>query len=312
MAWRAISGFLFKDFWFPFAASHVVTPVGVPTTACKTLCARTTDCCRWAVRDVRSWGDAKDADSGLSELGWVIAGDDINLLPKAAKLVDNVWCIGAAACPAVPGAGVGPVVAHAQLFTVAGHVAGAIKQLVFRPFMVAATTIQTVNVPGDNGVNSFYVLMLLTNKGIYLYDHTGQIQHTFLSPNALTLLKEDPNIGKGVTFVRSFSCGLFKKETSAAKLAVEALPGKLGLLEKCGGTQKETKCKDSNCDPEAALAAQMERLENGKWSQDALAESHGVSFASIACAVIASVALVFIVLSVAKKNSHLEVAVADE
>merc|ERR1712194_78109 len=51
---------------------------------------------------------------------------------------------------------------------------------------------------------------------------------------------------------------------------------------------------------------------NGKWSQDALAESHGVSFASIACAVIASVALVFIVLSVAKKNSHLEVAVADE
>merc|ERR1712194_933854 len=141
-----------------------------------------------------------------------------------------------------------------------------------------------VNVPGDNGPNSFYVLLLLNNKGIDIYDRNGQLQKHFEKPNALTELKSDPKIGKGITFVRSFSCGLFKKETSATKLAVEALPGKLGLLEKCGGTQ--AKCKDSNCDPEAALAAQMERLKNGKWSQDALAESHGVSFASIACAVI--------------------------
>jgi len=312
MSWRAIPGFLFKDFWFPYAASHVVKPVVVPTAACKTLCARTTDCCHWAVRDVRSWGDAKDADSGLSELGWVIAGEDINLFPAVQA---EVWCVAAAGdCPAAPAAGAA-VVADAKLFTVLGSVAGGIKQLVFNPFQADDTKdvkIQTVNVPGDNGVNSFYVLLLLTNKGISLYDRTGQLQHDILKPNALTLLQSDPEIGNGVTFVRSFSCGLFKKETSAAKLAVEALPGKLGLLEKCGGTQNPTKCKDSNCDPEAALAAQMERLTNGKWSQDSLAESHGVSFASIACAVIASVALVFIVLSVAKKNSNLEVAVADE
>merc|ERR1712085_27804 len=152
----------------------------------------------------------------------------------------------------------------------------------------------------------------LDQRGIRSLRPHGRIQKHWDKANALTDLQKDPTIGKGVTFVRSFSCGLFKKETSAAKLVVEALPGKLGLLKKCGGTQTETKCKDSNCDPEAALAAQMERLKNGKWSQDALAESHGVSFASIACAVIASVALVFIVLSVAKKNSHLEVAVADE
>jgi len=311
MSWRAIPGFLFKDFWFPYAASHVVKPVVVPTTACKTLCARTTDCCRWAVRDVRSFGDAKDADSGLSELGWVIAGDDINLFPAKALLDDNVWCITTGTCPATLGATPNRA-PDVKLITAVGNVAGALKQLDFTFLNKVVVPIQTVNVAGDNGVNSFYVLMLLTNKGIYLYDHTGQIQHTSLSVNALTLLQQDPNIGSGVTFVRSFSCGLFKKETSAAKLAVEALPGKLGLLEKCGGTQNPTKCKDSNCDPEAALAAQMERLNNGKWSQDSLAESHGVSFASIACAVIASVALVFIVLSVAKKNSNLEVAVADE
>merc|ERR1712085_129267 len=189
------------------------------------------------------------------------------------------------------------------------------KQLIFNDFETDAdhtTNIQLVNILGDNGVNSFDALLILTNKGFDLYDRSGRFQKHFDKANALTELHKDPTIGKGVTFVRSFSCGLFKKETSAAKLAVEALPGKLGLLKKCGGTQTETKCKDSNCDPEAALAAQMERLKNGKWSQDALAESHGVSFASIACAVIASVALVFIVLSVAKKNSHLEVAVADE
>jgi len=294
MAWRAIPGFLFKDFWFPFAASHVVTPVKVPTTACKTLCARTTDCCRWAVRDVRSWEDAKDADSGLSELGWVIEGEDIT------TLVENKWCTE-----------VGCGGASATEFAVEGD---AKKLLKFKdPWGKTDDNIQLVNVPGDNGLNSFYALLLLTNRGIEIFDRTGRLQKTFLKANALTLLQKDPKIGLGVTFVRSFSCGLFKKETSAARLAVEALPGKLGLLEKCGGTaQTDTKCKDSNCDPEAALAAQMERLKNGKWSQDALAESHGVSFASIACAVIASVALVFVVLSVAKKNSHLEVAVADE
>jgi len=307
MSWRAIPGFLFKDFWFPFAATHVVKPVEVPTTACKTLCARTTDCCRWAVRDVRSWEDAKDADSGLSELGWVIAGEDIALFPLVAN--SNGWCIPKpplVGCPAL-------LVAESRLFIV-HRPADATKQLIFNFFAVADTTIQLVNIPGDNGLlNSFYALLLLTNKGIDIYDRNGQLQKHFPRTNALTQLEKDPKIGNGVTFVRSFSCGLFKKETSAARLAVEALPGKLGLLEKCGGTQKEgTKCKESNCDPEAALAAQMERLKNGKWSQDALAESHGISFASIACAVIASVALVFIVLSVAKKNSHLEVAVADE
>jgi len=289
MSWRVIPGFLFKDFWFPFAASHIVTPVEVPTTACKTLCARTTDCCRWAVRDVRSWEDAKDADSGLSELGWVIAGEDINALTA------NNWCT-AAGC------------VKADLFTVKGNA----KTLTFtKPWNLADDTIALVNVPGNGGANSFYALLLLNNKGVDVFDRNGQLQRSFAKVNALTALVADPAIGHGVTFVRSFSCGLFKKETSAARLAVEALPGKLGLLKKCGGTDTHTECKDSNCDPEAALAAQMERLKNGKWS-DALAESHGVSFASIACAVIASVALVFIVLSVAKKNSHLEVAVADE
>jgi len=310
MAWRAISGFLFKDFWFPYAASHVVTPVGVPTTACKTLCARTTDCCRWAVRDVRNWEDAKNADSGLSELGWIIAGEDLSLFPAIpsplTSLTHNRWCVGAAGGGGCVGGGANK---QDDLLSVWGVVAS--KQLVFTQKTVKAT-ISLVNVPGDNGANSFYALLLLTNRGFDIYDRNGQLQNHIAKLNALTLLSEDPAIGKGVTFVRSFSCGLFKKETSAAKLAIEALPGKLGLLTKCGGTQKETKCKDSNCDPEAALAAQMERLENGKWSQDALVESHGVSFASIACAVIASVALVFIVLSVAKKNSHLEVAVADE
>merc|ERR1712085_63808 len=290
-----------------FAASHVVKPVIVPTTACKTLCARTTDCCQWAVRDVRSWQDAKDADSGLSELGWVIAGEDITLFPVDRTV--NQWCVGTTGdCGAVT-----PAAKH--LFDVTRGVAPA-KELVFHIADAANTDeivkIQLVNVPGDNGVNSFDALLILTNKGFDLYNRNGRLQKHFEKVNALTTLQKDPTIGKGVTFVRSFSCGLFKKETSAAKLVVEALPGKLGLLKKCGGTQTETKCKDSNCDPEAALAAQMERLKNGKWSQDALAESHGVSFASLACAVIASVALVFIVLSVAKKNSHLEVAVADE
>merc|ERR1712085_138887 len=165
-----------------FAASHVVKPVIVPTTACKTLCARTTDCCQWAVRDVRSWQDAKDADSGLSELGWVIAGEEFSLFPDGTTPPANQWCI-TAACTT-----------KTEKFVVKRDDTAGTKQLVFNDFDdtdAHTTNIQLVNILGDNGVNSFDALLILINKGFDLYDR----------------------IGKGVTFVRSFSCGLFKKET---------------------------------------------------------------------------------------------------
>jgi len=273
MAWRAIPGFLFKDFWFPFVASNVVTPVPAPTEDCKALCAGVPDCCRWAVRDVRSWDDAKDADSGFSEVGWTIAGEDINEFTKTE------WCFKAGACT------------NKNLFTVEADTstAGSPKMKFKKPFDQTTASFDLVNLPGQGGASSFYALLLLTNKGFFLYDKNGVLQQHFTQETRqdalVTLTKLEPAMATGVTFVKSYSCGLFKKEASVARLTVEALPGKLGLLGRCGAE---------------------------KWSDEVSAALHGISFASLACAVIASVALVFVVLFVTKKTSHLEVALADE
>merc|ERR1712151_637806 len=101
----------------------------------------------------------------------------------------------------------------------------------------------------------------------------------------------------------SYSCGLFKKEAPAAKLRLESL--KSGFLKKC-----EHPGGESVIDADKAFAAAVAKAKGGKWSVDASA-GHGISFASIVCAVFSLVALVFLVLFVAKKNSYLEV-VADE
>jgi len=273
MAWRAIPGFLFKDFWFPFVASNIVKPVPAPTEDCKALCAGVPDCCRWAVRDVRSWDDAKDADSGFSEVGWTIAGEDINGFGSIEWCFDDA-CAG-----------------QDNTFKIEADTttAGWPKMKFTTTFETTTASFDLVNLPGQSGASSFYALLLLTNKGFYVYDKNGVLQKHFPQKTRqdalVTLAKLDPAMVTGVTFVSSYSCGLFKKEASVARLTVEALPGKLGLLGRCGAE---------------------------KWSDEAWAGSHGISFASLACAVIASVALVFVVLFVTKKTSHLEVALADE
>lgn len=295
MAWRAIPGFLFKDYWYPFAATNVVRPVEAPTEDCKTLCARTTHCCRWAVRDVRSWQDAKDADATPSHLAWVMAGENLNNIVGE----DPTWTFGAGNTIVVTA-----VVANMILTPTAGNFAPA-----------AAQNINWAVIPGqDLGATSFYALFVLTQANFIMFDKNGQPQVTFTKTPAdgIVTLTADPTLldANIVSFVRSYSCGLFKKTASETRLAVEA--EKFGLLEKCGGENKEEKCEGSNCNPKAAFEAQMERVKNGKWSGDTSVGSHGISFASIVCAVFASVTLVFVVLVVAKKNCHPEVAPADE
>jgi len=273
MSWRAIPGFLFKDFSFPYVSSNVVKPVPAPTEDCKTLCAGTPDCCHWAVRDVRSWEDAKDADSGFSGVGWTVAGKDIS------TFVEAKWCFS-------------ETCTKADLFTVKKDTATAgSPNLEFtKPFDQTDAKVALVNLPGQSGANSFYAFFSLTNKGFYVYDSNGILQKHFpqkTRQDALVTMAKDPDLGTGVSFVTSYSCGLFTKEATVAALSVEALPGDIGSSEK------------SSCGA-------------GYWSDDASAGSHGISFASLACAVFASVALVFVVLFMTRKTSDLEVSLADE
>lgn len=281
MAWKAIPGFLLKDFWFPFQKTHVVKPVAVPAKDCENLCAATKDCCRWGVREVKAWEDAKDADKGFTHLGWEVHGADL------AKFAEATWCTGKACAD---GAAVKFSVTVAD-DKVLFHLKGDKK----KEFPVA-------KLPGKDG-SKFYVFVVLNKDGWALYDKDGKLAGVVAEEDALKNLMEAPKLHAEVTFVKSYSCGLFKKEAPAAKLRLESLES--GFLKKC-----EHPGGESVIDADKAFAAAVAKA-NGKWSVDASA-GHGISFASIVCAVFSSVALVFLVLFVAKKNSHLEVVVADE
>merc|ERR1719469_1673708 len=157
--------------------------------------------------------------------------------------------------------------------------------------------------------------MVMTQDAFTFFDTTGQKIDEIKVVGALKDLRGDPNAVQnhgGVTFVKSYSCGQFRKDARAAKIRLHS--DEWGLLAKCGGgavPTVPTVPTESNVDQQAAFAAALARV-NHQWSVDASAGSHGMSFASIVCAVLSSVSLVFLVFFVAKKNSHLEVAVADE
>jgi len=289
MAWRAIPGFLGSDFWFPASMNHVVEPVDpvfFPSEECQKRCAATPTCCRWGMRSVRSWEDAKDvADGGLNDLGWVIAGESYSDFVGRAD-----WCTGAG-CSGTKR----PDLFRAQMNSDK-------KLMKFRSGTggkdntgtvtdkwsdIVWSTVDLVNLPGDGGATSYYMLVIVNNKGIHIYDKDGNLQKTFDKENAVTFLVsdplKDPTMVPQVAFVTSYSCGVFQEDATGGDLAVESLYH-MGTSA-CVGQRK--------------------------WSDDTWAGSHGISFANIACAIFASVALVFVVLFVTKKNFHLEV-VADE
>jgi len=272
MAWRAIPGFLASDFWFPATTNHVVEPVEPefsPSGACQTRCEATPTCCRWGVRSVRSWEDAKDvADGGLTHLGWVISGESYHDFAGPLQ-----WCAGAKCAGA-----------HLDdLFTI--EIDTANKQMTFKDGTKEGT-VELLNLPGGAGATSFYALVIVNSKGYEIYNQDGTLQWSSEKTAAVnTLISDpwkDPSKVSEVTFVTSYSCGLFQEVPSGSGFSSQESLYRLGT---CG---------------------------NRKWSDDTSAGLHGISFANIACAVFASVALVFVVLFVTKKNSHPEVAVADE
>merc|ERR1719246_404711 len=156
----------------------------------------------------------------------------------------------------------------------------------------------------------------MTDQAFTFFDIDGKQIKEFLQVDALKNLKGDPASNAEVTFVKGYSCGQFLKDARAATIRLNS--DESGLLARCaggGGTVPTggggTVPTESNVDEQAAFAAALAKV-NHQWSVDASAGSHGISFASILCAVLLSVSFVFLVFVVAKKNSHLEVAVADE
>lgn len=283
MAWKLIPGFLLKDFWFPFQKTHLVKTVAVPAKDCENLCATTKDCCRWGVAAVQKWEDAADAGRGFTEVGWEVHGDDL------AAFTEATWCT-------VKACADGDAVKFAV--TVEDG-----KKVVFHHKGVKVGAFDATQFPGKDG-SKFYVLVTLTEKGWAFFANDGTKVGEAAEADALKNLKEDPADHNEVTFVKSYSCGLFKKEAKAAQLRLESLQS--GFLKKCDGHGHE-----SIVDADKAFGAAVAKAK-AAWSVDASAGSHGISFASIVCAVFSSVALVFVVLVVAKKNSQLEVVVADE
>lgn len=281
MAWKALPGFLLKDFWFPFHKTHVIKNVAVPAKACEQTCAATKDCCRWGVAAVTHWEDAVDADQGLEELGWEIHGGD-----DLAKFAKAVWCTTEACLDP-----------NAEKLEVN---VGLLKDVWSVIVTHKGKEVGRFNIdkfPPKEAGSKFFALVTVTDKGWKFFDKDGNEIGSVEQADALKNLKEDPeNTHNEVTFVRSYSCGLFKKEGKAAKIRLEALQS--GLLKKCDGHHHE-----SVVDGDKAFGAAVAKAAKaGRWSVDASSGSHGISFVSLVCAVFSSVALVFVVVFVAKKN----------
>jgi len=291
MAWAGIPGFIASTFWFPFnKLTHIVTPVAPPVKDCEDLCKKKTTCCQWGVAAVRDWETAKQDTAGFTQLGWEIHGKDAGVF-VAAK-----WCLKTVCTDAL----------EADQFIVTLDVVK--KAFQFKLGGEAAEVIGTVaQFPGRDSF-AFYLLMVMTENAFTFFNTDGLKIKEFARTHALKDLMEDPGNHGEVTFVKSYSCGLFTKDARAATIRLNS--DQAGLLENCGG-EAGTVPTESNVDEKAAFVAALAKV-NHQWSVDASAGSHGISFVSIVCAVLSSVSLVFLVFFVAKKNSHLEVAVADE
>jgi len=289
MAWATIPGFLASTFWFPFKLTHIVTTVASPSKDCADLCKKTTNCCQWGVAAVKDWETAKEDKAGVAQLGWEINGK------KANAFTEAMWCLKKACATAAVG----------DKFMV--HIVGG--KLTFSLGGVDEYTVEVAKFPPRPSF-AFYMLMVMTKDAFTFYDTNGLMIKAITRIDALKDLMEDPANHVEVTFVESYSCGLFTKDARAATIRSHSLPAKTGLLENCGG-EAGTVPTESNVDAQAAFVAALAKV-NHQWSVDASAGSHGISFVSIVCAVLSSVSLVFLVFFVAKKNSHLEVAVADE
>jgi len=285
MAWATIPGFLASTFWFPFKITHIVTTVASPVVDCADLCKKKTNCCQWGVAAVKDSETAKEDKAGVTQLGWEINGLKIDAFTEAK------WCLKKACATALAG----------DKFSVSLE-SGVLK---FGGNKIGHGDVTKFT--GRPGFK-FYLLMVMTEKAFTFYDTNGVKIEAFSQIDALKDLAEDPANHVEVTFVESYSCGLFTKDARAATIRLNS--DQAGLLENCGG-EAGTVPTESNVDEKAAFVAALAKV-NHQWSVDASAGSHGISFVSIVCAVLSSVSLVFLVFFVAKKNSHLEVAVADE
>merc|ERR1712151_79838 len=192
-----------------------------------------------------------------------------------------------------------------------------VKKVTFTHDGVIKAVFTDAQVPGKDGA-AFFLLVTADKEGWKFWDKFGARIGRIAEPDAAKNVREDPKVEDGnVLWVKSFSCALFKEDdTTAAKLRAIAITS--GTLKRCGGANqiggKGGKGHESIVDADEAFEEAVAQFNGmgARWSVDASAGSLGISFASIVCAVFSSVALVFLVLFAAKRNSQLDVAVADE
>jgi len=351
---------LLKDFWFPFSDTHVVRAVNVPSQSCEKLCVDHTDCCRWGVREVRKYTGAQHANVGLAEFGWEVhGGPDWGRLVDGAAIPDQrspQWCTGGLVndyCSEDGAAGRAAGVAAVKKLTIFVDITPKRLRITHGSAVVSpddfseteidnnptVATLPAARVPGQDG-SAFYLLVTADRDGWKFWDKDGTLRGDSPEAQIVTQLRQDPTDTKvgpptipnipNVVWVKSFSCGLFKKDDARAA-RLRALTLVSGTLARCGGDGGDDKKGDdkkggdkkggkggkgheSIVDADEAFKEAVAQFtgRGGMWSVDASAGSPGISFASIVCAVFSSVALVFLVLFAAKKNSQLEVVVADE
>lgn len=300
-AFAMISHLILQTYWAPISTDNQAVDAKRPAikNGCKKQCSENKKCCHFGVRAVKTWEDAQvyEQDAGMANevhMAWQVNGPE-----KAKDFKPVTWC----AYEKCDAGGK----------TLELKTEGLKKKLNIEWFKKIGSAAETTVVPieevsGEDG-SSFYVLVILFKHGFKIFDKTGTevFKKEVVTGNMLTDLKEVKDRGDAAMWLKAWVCGLFGKGAPVAKIHLHADEE---------GSVSSKQCVDhpveSVGDGAAAKALVKAKLDAaGKtWSvaPARAGDSRGIAFASIACAVFASVSLTYVVLV---KNSRLQVSVEE-
>lgn len=299
-AFAMMSHLILQTYWAPISKQNTAVEANRPWVkkGCKKQCSENKKCCHFGVRAVKTWEDAQvyEQDDEMAKevhMAWQVNGPE-----KAKDFKPVTWCA------------YGKCDAGGK--TLELKTEGLKTKLNIDWFKKSGSAAETTVVPiekvsGEDG-SSFYVLVILFKHGFKIFDKTGKevFKKLVTDGNMLQNLKEVKDQGDAAMWLKAWVCGLFEKGAPMAKINLHA--------------DEEGSVSSKQCvDPVESVGDEAAAQELVKAKLDAAGKtwsvaparagnSRGIAFASIACAVFASVSLTYVVLV---KNSRLQVSVEE-
>jgi len=300
LIFTAISGMILRTYWTPINKENEAISIKRPAVnhGCKEQCRNNEKCCHWGVRAVRDWEDAQEFATNVEgdevSMAWQIDG------PRKVGDFQGVrWCTEKVCADGGKGL-------HVSLFADPDK-EGLKFDFEFDP---PQTKLPLADFPSQTHGSSFYFLAVLTSEGYKIYNKDGVLKSTLNTDEGhdfVETLMEVKDEGDAAMWLKAWVCGLFEKHTHTNKIHLVSEDwGSMTTLKRCFHPH------ESVVDKTAAKELVNAKVDAAakEWSDDVqgsrAGNSPGITYASIACAVFASVSLIYVILAV--KNSRLQVS----